>query len=104
MDAADESGVSVLVLLETGHTLRTSYGVRRQRVVEALLDLVTMENVTVIGLPKDVVVQALARAREMENAPFADSLIAATAEVAGAESIATFDRKMRRHGLPVIEP
>lgn len=104
MDAAGDLGVSVLVLLETGHVLRANYGVRRQRVVDALLELVTLRNVAVIGLPKDVVVQALARAREIDSAPFADSLIAATAEVAGAESIATFDRKMRGHGLPVVEP
>lgn len=84
--------------------LRTGYGVRRQRVVEVLLEFVTLENVTVIGLPQDVAVQALARAREIDSAPFADSLIVAIAEVAGAESIATFDRQMRRHGLPVIEP
>lgn len=104
IDASDDLGVSVLVLLETGHALRTSYGVRRPRVVEVLLDFVTRENVTIIGLPNDVVVHALARAREVESAPFADALIAAMATEAGAEAVASFDQDFERHGIPVIEP
>jgi predicted nucleic acid-binding protein len=104
IDASDELGVSLLVLLETGHALRTSYGVRRARVVEVLLDFVTLENMTTIGLPKDVVVQALARARELESAPFADSLIAATAREAGATAVASFDQGFRGQDIPIIEP
>lgn len=104
IDDADRLGVSTLVLLETAHVLRSRYGVARGDVLEILLDFVALENVDVLGLPKDVSIEALARAREYESAPLADALIAATAEAAGAESIATFDRQMRRHGLPVVEP
>ena len=96
--------MSTLVLLETAHVLRSRYGVARGAVLEILLDFVALENVDVLGLPKDVSIEALARAREYESAPLADALIAATAEAAGAESMATFDRQMRRHGLPVVEP
>ena len=104
IDGADSLGLSTLVLLETGHVLGSHYGVRRDDALEILLDFVTLRNLEVLGLPKEVAIQALARARQYESAPFADSLIASTAEVAGAEAIVTFDRQMHRHGLPVLEP
>jgi predicted nucleic acid-binding protein len=104
IDGHERLGVSTLVLLETGYALRTKYGVSRQDTLEALLELVTSENVEILGLPKNLTVQALARAREHGGALFADALIVTIADVAGAEAIATFDRQMRRHGLPVVEP
>lgn len=104
IDGADRLGVSVLVLLETGHVLRSRYDVRRLAVVDALLEFVTLSNLEVLELHKDVVVAALARAREIRSAPFAKSLIMATAHEAGAEAVASFDRDTGRHGLPVVEP
>ncbi len=104
IDGHELVGVSTLVLLEAGYALRSKYGVSRQDTVEALLEFVTSENVEILGLPKDLTVNALARAREHGGAPFADALIVAIADVAGADSIATFDRKMQRHGLPIVEP
>ncbi len=104
VDGSERLGVPTLVLLETGHVLRSHYGVARTDVLEALLEFVTHENIEILGLPKDVTIQTLARAREYSSAPFADALIAATSHAAGAISIVAFDRTMRRHGLPVIEP
>ena len=104
VDSRDHLGLSVLVLLEAGYALRTSYGVRRSRVVEVLLELVTLSNVQMLDLPKDVVVEALARAREWESGPFQDALIAAVAREADAEAVASFDRAFNRHGLAVVEP
>jgi predicted nucleic acid-binding protein len=104
IDSSERLGLSSLVLLEVGHVLRTSYGVPRPRVVEVLLDLVTLSNVVTLDLPKDVVVQALARARESENGPYADALIAALARDAGADAIASFDHDTQRYGIPAIEP
>ena len=60
--------------------------------------------IEILGLPKIATVHALARAREYPGVPFADALITATAGSAGAESIASFDHRLRRHGLPVVEP
>ena len=104
IDGTDQLGLSESVLLETGHALRTSYGVRRSRVVEGLLGFVTLSNVVMLDLPKDVVIGALARARELESGPFPDALIAAVAREAGAEAVASFDQDFGRHGLPVVEP
>ncbi len=104
IDTNEHLGVSASVLLEAGHSLRTSYGVPRPRVVEVLLDFVTLSNVVMLDLPKDVVVEALARAREFESAPYQDALIAALARESGAEAVASFDRGFRRYGMPAIEP
>jgi len=104
IDGHERLGVSTLVLLETGYVLRSKYGVGRGDTVDALLEFITNENVEILGLPKDVTVRALVRAREHESAPFADALIVATAVESGAESIATFDQGMRRHGLNVVKP
>lgn len=104
LDDSDAVGVPVVVLLETGHVLRTQYGVSRADVLEVLIELVTRANVELLGLPKEVALGALARARQLPDAPFADALIAATAREAGAASLASFDRGMRRHGIDIVEP
>ena len=104
VDGAERLGLSALVLLEAGYALRTSYGVRRARVIEVLLEFVTLSNVVTLDLSKDVVVEALARARELESGPFGDALIAAVAREAGAEAVASFDKAFQHHGLSVVEP
>ena len=104
VDGSDRVGVPVVVLLETGHVLRTQYGVARPDVLEALLDFVTRSNVEVLGLPKGVVVEALARAQILPGAPLADALVVALARDAGAERLVSFDGGMERHGIAVVEP
>ncbi len=104
IDSGDRLGMSVPVLLEAGRTLRTSYGVGRARVVEVLLEFVTLTNVVMLDLSKDAVVEALARARELESGPYRDALIAAFAREAGAEALVSFDPGMGRLGLPIVEP
>ncbi len=93
-----------MVLLETGHVLRTQYGVSRPDVLEVLIELVTRANVEVLGLPTDVTLVALARARQSPGVPFADALNLAMAREAGATAVASFDRGMGSHGIDVIAP
>ncbi len=104
LDGSDSVGVPVLVLLETGHVLRTQYGVPRSDVLEVLIEFVTRASIELLGLPKEVVLEALARAQQLPDAPFADALIVAMAREAGAVSLASFDRGMRRHGIDVVVP
>ena len=104
LDGSDSVGVPVMVLLETGHVLRTQYGVSRSDVLEVLTEFVTRANTELLGLPKEAVVEALARARQLPDAPFADALIVALAREAGAVSLASFDRDIERHGIAVVEP
>ena len=104
LDGTDRLGISIVVLLETGHVLRSEYGVRRPVIVDRLLEFVTLEDIEIIGPPKRAVVEALARARSLPGTPFADALVVALARDAGARSMATFDRGMGRHGIDIIEP
>lgn len=104
LDGPDDYGVATVVLLETAHVLRTQYGASRPDVIDTLLDLVTRANVETLGLGKDSVIEALARARQQPGMPIADALIVAMAREAGATSLATFDRGMDRRGLKIVEP
>ena len=91
-------------VVETAHVLRTQYGVPRAEIVTTLIDLVTHENVLVLGLSKAHVLEALVRARSLSGSPIADAFIAATARWAGAVPLYTFDERLRRHGTPVATP
>lgn len=104
LEREERVGLPLVVLVEAAHVLRTQYGVDRSEIVEALLALVTRENVEVIGLPTRDAVEALAAARAMPDRPIPDALIVHQARSARALPIHTFDRAMHRYGVPVAEP
>ena len=104
VDGPDDLGVPLVVLVETAHVLRTQYGVPRSEVVNALIELVTRENVAVLGLPKPETLQALVRARSLPGSPIPEAFIAAIARSAGALPLYTFDEDLHRHGVPVATP
>jgi len=89
-------GISVVVLLETAHVLRTQYDVPRSDVLEALIGLITRDNVELIGFPRTAVIAALARARSLPGT--------ASAQTADALPLYSFDAGLGRHGIPVVEP
>ena len=99
-----EIGISLIVLLETGHVLRTQYGVRRADVVDGFIGLITRANVTTIGASKPDVIDAIVRARSLPGTPIADALVVLSARNAGALPIYTFDTDLHRHGGPVATP
>lgn len=104
IDGADDLGIPLVVLLETAHVLRTQFGVARSDVVSALIDLVTRQNVAILGLPTADTIDALVRARALPGSPIADAFVAATARWAGALPLYTFDAGLHRHGTPVATP
>jgi predicted nucleic acid-binding protein len=104
VDSAAEIGVSLVVLIETAHVLRTQYGVARSDVLDVLIDLLARENITALGPSKADVLEALVRARALPGTPIPDALVVVAARVAGALPIYTFDLGLRRHGSPVAAP
>jgi predicted nucleic acid-binding protein len=104
MDGPERIGIPAVVLLELAHVLRTQYDVARQDILETALQLVSREDVEILGIPKSELLDALGRARGLPGPPFADALIAATARAGRALPLYSFDRGMARHGIPVIEP
>jgi len=69
-------GISVVVLLETAHVLRTQYDVPRSDVLEALIGLITRDNVELIGFPRTAVIAALARARSLPGTAGPGTIVA----------------------------
>ena len=104
IDGVRELGLPLVALVETAHVLRTQYGVDRADVVEVLIELLTRENVQLLGLPKTDALAALVRARALPGSPIPDALIAATAAWADALPLYTFDLEFSRHGIAVASP
>jgi predicted nucleic acid-binding protein len=104
IDGPETVAVSLVVLVETAHVLRTQYGVARADVVDALLDLVRREDVVVLGMTTADTTDVLVRARSQPGRPIPDALIAIAARAAGALPLHSFDREMARFGVPVAEP
>jgi predicted nucleic acid-binding protein len=84
IEGSERIGVSVVVLVETAHVLRTQYALGRADVVDALLGLITRENVEVLGLATRDVIEALASAPTMADRPIPDALILSMARAARA--------------------
>ena len=104
MDGPEAIGLSLPVLVETAHVLRTQYGVPRADVVATIIELLTRANVEVLGLPTERALQAMVSARSLPGTPIPDALIAAVARWAGALPVYTFDVTFGRHGVPVAQP
>ncbi len=104
MEGDETIGLSLPVLVETAHVLRTQYGVPRADVVATLIELLTRQNVEVLGLPTERALQALVSARSLSGSPIPDALIAAVALWTGALPVFTFDVDFGRHGVLVAHP
>ncbi len=104
IDGSEVLGIPIVALVETAHVLRTQYDVAREDVVNTLIDLVTLEQVSILGLPKVDTLESLVRARSIPGSPIPDAFIAATAKLAGASPIYTFDKDFQRHGAPTAMP
>src|SRR5438045_2638720 len=79
MDGGDQLGLSLVAVVETAHVLRTQYGIERADVLDTLIDLLSRENVVLLGLSNTDALAALARARSIARSPIPDALIAAAA-------------------------
>ncbi|HWH23937.1 MAG TPA: PIN domain-containing protein [Candidatus Limnocylindria bacterium] len=94
-------GISTVALVETAHVLRTQYGIERADLLDTLIELLTRENIALLGLPKSEALTALARARSLPRGPIPDALIVASARHSGALPLYSFDEGMRRHDVTV---
>ena len=103
-DGDREIGVSLLVIAETEHVLRSFYRVPAALVADQLIELMTRSNVTPVEVSKPDAVEALVRARSFDSTPITDALIAASARSAGSVPVYTFDARFGRLGAPVATP
>lgn len=104
IDGDAEIGVSLVVISETAHVLRSFYQMPRAELVDVLIDFMTMANVAPLEISKSEVIHALVRARAFESAPITDALIAASARAYGALPVYAFDKKFGRLGAATAAP
>ena len=104
MDGAADIGIPIVTLIETAHVLRTQYAVSRSDVVDVLIELLTLRNVSTLGLPTADALAALVAARSLPGSPIPDAFIAATARWAGALPLYSFDEDLHKHGVAVETP
>lgn len=103
-DDETECGVSVVVLAECAHVLRTQYEVDQRDIIDALIGFVQRANIRVVDLRTDLLVEMLVRARDLPGRPIPDALIVAASLAADALPLATFDRDQRRYGIETRDP
>jgi predicted nucleic acid-binding protein len=92
--------VSGIVLLETMHALRTSLGHENPALARALIRFITRENVDVVDADKAHLVAALEWSMAASARRIPDAFVAATAEQAGCDWIATFDEAFSSPTVP----
>ena len=76
------------ILFEVAWTLRSAYKVPRERCLEILASILALEGLEV--LDRDLALAAIERARASRE-EFADAYVAASADAAGADAVATFN-------------
>jgi predicted nucleic acid-binding protein len=97
-------GITTVALLEAAHVLRNPpYLYPRERVVDALVELVQRENVVGVGVDTEQAAVALLLCRPSGTVSFGDALIAAAGRSAGVSEAYSFDAAFGRTGLRVVQ-
>ena len=93
--------VSTGVLLELIHSLRSQYAVDNPRIAIGLLALLTRDNVELVDADQPTAVAAIRWTLRVSARRIPDAIIAAAAERAGCDWIATFDERFTSPTVPV---
>lgn len=93
--------VSTGVLLEAVHTLRSQYGIDNPRIGIGLVALLTRDNVELADADQAATVAAIRWTMRIAARRIPDAIIAAAAERAGCDWIATFDERFTSPTVPV---
>lgn len=94
--------LSELVLAETAHVLESFYKVPRDPVVDALSALVQRSNISIRGLEKLRVLEALTKCRGSKRTSFTDAIVWAQARQDDVSRIYSFDERFPSEGLSVL--
>ncbi|NJD28023.1 MAG: PIN domain-containing protein, partial [Chloroflexi bacterium] len=82
------------------HALRTGLGHENPELARVLIRFVNRDNVEVIDADKVHLVAAMERSLSTSARRISDAIVAATAEHAGCDWIATFDEGLRSPSVP----
>lgn len=92
--------ISGVVIMETVHSLRTTFGRSNPEVARALVALLSKANVELVDADKAHVVGALQWSFERSARRIPDAIIASTADQARCDWIATFDERFSSPTVP----
>ena len=101
IDGQEDLWMIGVVLAETGHVLRSNYGISREDVIDHLIDFVQKTNIRTDGLDKSLVVQSLLMCRPSARVSLEDAMIWAAARSAGADAVYSFDQRFPSDDIEV---
>ncbi|HEX3528468.1 MAG TPA: type II toxin-antitoxin system VapC family toxin [Thermoanaerobaculia bacterium] len=94
--------LSEVALAETAYVLIAVYGTARDRLVDALLEVVQLRNIQMANLSKPIALEALRLCRGSKRVSFADALLWAQARERGVDAVYSFDRRFPSDGVKII--
>ena len=100
IDGEDTVVICTGSVIETLHVMRTDYGVRNPDLGRALIKLLSKRNVLLADADAAAVVGGIERTLQRSERSIADAILAAAAEQAGCDWIATFDEKFISPSVP----
>lgn len=101
VDSDAELIVSTGVVIELVHVLRTDYGVENAEIASLLARFLSRTNVSLLDADRGAVVAALNWSSRRSARRIPDAILAAAAERAGCDLIATFDEAFASPSVPV---
>ncbi len=93
--------VSTGVLLEVVHALRTEYGIQNPQLAEGLIAFLTRGRTELADADRETAVAGLRWSLRASARRIPDAILAAAAEHAGCDAIATFDERFASPTVPV---
>lgn len=103
INEGSELWVTETVLLEAAYALEKQYHIPRTAIIDAFLALLREPHISISGLEKTTVTQALLLCQPSRRVSIGDALIWAAAYDAGGE-VYTFDRRFPSAGIQLREP
>jgi predicted nucleic acid-binding protein len=101
IDGEDTIVVSTTSILELVHVLRGDYRVRNPALAEALVAFLSRANVELADADRAAAIAGIRWTTRVSARRIPDALLAAAAEHARCEWIATFDERMASPSVPV---
>ncbi len=99
IDHTDDLWVTDVALIEAAFVLTRFYQVSRQMTVDHLVAFVQKANISVYGMDKGLVLQALLLCRPSGRVSFADAMVWAAAHQSGKGVVYSLDARFPKDGI-----
>jgi predicted nucleic acid-binding protein len=101
VDGEETLVVSTAAIIELVHVLRTDYGIQNPMLGDGLIRFLTRDNVELVDADQGATVAAIRWSLRVSARRIADAILAAAAEHARSDAIATFDERMESPTVPI---